>query len=68
MARFSNWNHCNVSQSEMTDRIREKARSLWEERGCIEGKDLEIRREAERMVKGMSGCFPTQQSWSEMGF
>ena len=35
----------------MTEQIRTKARELWEQRGSVQGKDLDIWLEAERMVK-----------------
>ena len=35
---------------DMTELIRSKARELWEQRGWIQGMDLDIWLEAERMV------------------
>ena len=34
-----------------TEKVRTKARELWEKKGRIQGKDLDIWLEAERMVK-----------------
>jgi hypothetical protein len=36
----------------MEGQIRSKARELWEQKGRVQGKDLEIWLEAERIVKG----------------
>ena len=46
-------NLLNNSEScqNMTEQIRSKARELWEKRGRIQGKDLDIWLEAERMVR-----------------
>ncbi|MFA5114987.1 MAG: DUF2934 domain-containing protein [Candidatus Omnitrophota bacterium] len=35
----------------LDDRIREKARQLWEKGGCQQGRDLEHWLEAERLIK-----------------
>ena len=42
---------CREECQSMTGQIRSKARELWEQKGCIQGKDLDIWLEAERMVK-----------------
>jgi hypothetical protein len=36
---------------DMTEQIRSKARELWEKKGRVQGKDLEIWLEAERIIK-----------------
>jgi hypothetical protein len=38
-------------RQDMTERIRSKAHELWEKKGRVQGKDLEIWLEAERKVK-----------------
>ena len=40
-----------LSEAELTERIQKKARALWEQKGCIQGKDLDIWLEAEKLVK-----------------
>ena len=40
-----------LSKEELTARIQKKARELWEQKGCVQNKDLEIWLEAERSVK-----------------
>ena len=38
--------------SELNCRIQEKAKKLWKEKGCVQGKDLDNWLEAEKSVKG----------------
>ncbi len=48
------WNKTSatkLSEPELTDRIRKKAQELWEKRGRVQGKDLDIWLEAEKLVK-----------------
>ena len=40
-----------LSQEELTRRITEKAKELWERKGRVQNQDLEIWLEAERLVK-----------------
>ena len=40
-----------LSEAELTDCIQKKAKELWEQKGHIQGKDLDIWLEAERLVK-----------------
>ena len=35
----------------LNGRIQEKAKKLWEKKGCVQGKDLDIWLEAEKSVK-----------------
>ena len=39
------------SCQDMTEQIRSKARELWEQKGRVQGKDLDIWLEAERIIK-----------------
>lgn len=41
-----------LSNEELNGRIKEKAHELWEQKGRIQGKDLDIWLEAEKIVKG----------------
>ncbi len=40
-----------LSQEELTRRITEKAKELWERKGRVQNQDLEIWLEAEKLVK-----------------
>lgn len=40
-----------LSKEDMNARIQKKARELWEQKGRVQNKDLEIWLEAERLVK-----------------
>jgi hypothetical protein len=40
-----------TGHQDLTDQIRSKARELWENKGRIQGQDLEIWLEAERIIK-----------------
>lgn len=40
-----------LSESELRDCIQKRAREIWEKRGRVQGKDLEIWLEAEKLVK-----------------
>jgi hypothetical protein len=40
-----------LSKEELNARIQEKAKELWQQKGCVLNKDLEIWLEAERLVK-----------------
>ncbi len=40
-----------LSEPELTDRIRKKAQEIWEKKGRVQGKDLDIWLEAEKLVK-----------------
>ncbi|HOW58606.1 MAG TPA: DUF2934 domain-containing protein [Candidatus Omnitrophota bacterium] len=56
MAKISDlgWNKTSTpkcSDAEMTARIQKKAKELWEKKGRVQGKDLEIWLEAEKLVK-----------------
>lgn len=49
-----NWNKTSapkLSEAELTARIQQKAREIWEKKGRVQGKDLEIWLEAEKLVK-----------------
>lgn len=46
-----------MSEAELNEKIKEKAKELWEKKGCVKGKDLEIWLEAESLVKGKSILF-----------
>ena len=39
------------SEAEMTAKIQQKAKEIWQKKGCVQGKDLEIWLEAEKLVK-----------------
>lgn len=41
-----------LSVTELRERTEQKAKEIWERKGCVQGKDLEIWLEAERLVKG----------------
>ena len=48
------WNRTSatkLSEPELNERIQKKARELWEQKGRVQGKDLEIWLEAEKLVK-----------------
>ena len=48
------WNTTPVKElfdSELNCRIQKKAKKLWEEKGCVQGKDLDNWLEAEKSVK-----------------
>ena len=48
------WNKTStpkLSEAELNDRIKKTAQQLWEKKGRVQGKDLEIWLEAERLVK-----------------
>jgi hypothetical protein len=48
------WNKTSapkLSGTELNDRIRKTAQELWEKKGRVQGKDLEIWLEAEKIVK-----------------
>ncbi|MFH1799399.1 MAG: DUF2934 domain-containing protein [Candidatus Omnitrophota bacterium] len=51
MAKISDRGKGKVSEAELIEQIRKKAKELWEEKGCVQGKDLEIWLEAETLVK-----------------
>ena len=40
-----------LSKEDLNARIQKKAKELWEQKGCVQNKDLEIWLEAERLVK-----------------
>ena len=40
-----------ASEAELTGQIKEKAKELWEKKGRVQGKDLEIWLEAEKLVR-----------------
>ena len=40
-----------LSKEELNERIQKKAKELWEQKGRVQNKDLEIWLEAERLVK-----------------
>lgn len=40
-----------LTKEELTERIKEKAKEIWEKRGRVQNQDLEIWLEAERLVK-----------------
>ena len=54
MARTSGRGKGKASEAELTEQIKKKAKELWEEKGCVQGNDLEIWLEAERLVKGQA--------------
>jgi len=48
------WNKASATKRsgpELTDRIHKKAQELWEKKGRVQGKDLDIWLEAEKLVK-----------------
>ena len=48
------WNRTStpkLSKEELNARIQQKAKELWEKKGRVQNKDLEIWLEAERLVK-----------------
>ncbi len=48
------WNKTSaakLSGQELTDRVHKKAQELWEKKGRVQGKDLDIWLEAEKLVK-----------------
>jgi len=51
MAKVSGVKKGKVSEAELTERIREKAKELWEKKGRVQGQDQEIWLEAERLIK-----------------
>ncbi len=51
MARVSGVKKSKVTEAELTERIKEKAKELWEKKGRVQGQDLEIWLEAEKLVK-----------------
>ena len=40
-----------LSKEELNERIKQKAKEIWEQRGRVQNQDLEIWLEAERLVK-----------------
>ena len=40
-----------LSDAEITALIQKKAKEIWTKKGCVQGKDLEIWLEAEKLVK-----------------
>ncbi len=53
MAKLT-WNKpstSNLSKEELNAKIQAKAREIWERKGRVQGKDLEIWLEAEKLVK-----------------
>ncbi|MFA5168901.1 MAG: DUF2934 domain-containing protein [Candidatus Omnitrophota bacterium] len=56
MAKIANlgWSKTSapkLSKEELNERIQKKAKELWEQKGCVQNKDLEIWLEAEKLVK-----------------
>jgi len=47
----TNSTQCRERRQNMTEQIRSKARELWEQKGRIQGKDLDIWLEAERIIR-----------------
>lgn len=50
----SNWSRTStpkLSAAELNARTQKKAKEIWQQKGCVQGKDLEIWLEAEKMVK-----------------
>ena len=48
------WNKTSapkLSKEELTAKIQQKAKELWQQKGCVQNKDLEIWLEAEKLVK-----------------
>lgn len=54
MAKVLGRKKSKVSEAELTERIKEKAKEIWEKKGRVQGNDLEIWLEAERLVKGIT--------------
>ena len=54
VAKVKGFKKVKVSEAELTEQIKEKAKELWESKGCVQGKDFEIWLEAEILVKGKS--------------
>lgn len=49
-----NWSQTStpkLSDTELNARIQKKAKEIWTRKGCVQGKDLEIWLEAEKLVK-----------------
>jgi hypothetical protein len=51
MAKVAGLKKGKVSEAELTEQIREKAKELWEKKGRVRGQDQEIWLEAEKLVK-----------------
>jgi len=54
------WNTAPIrklSDSDLNCRIQKKAKALWEKKGCVQGKDLDIWLEAEKLVKKSYSIF-----------
>ena len=51
MAKVSGLKKGKLSEAELTEKIKEKAKELWEKKGRVRGQDQEIWLEAEKLVK-----------------
>ncbi|MEI7752002.1 MAG: DUF2934 domain-containing protein [Candidatus Omnitrophota bacterium] len=51
MAKVSGLKKGKLSEAELTEKIKEKAKELWEKKGRVQGQDQEIWLEAEKLVK-----------------
>ena len=51
MARVAGLKKSKLSEAELNEQIRAKAKELWEKKGRVLDNDLEIWLEAERLVK-----------------
>ncbi len=49
--RWSKTSEPKLSKEDLNERIQKKAKELWEQKGRVLNKDLEIWLEAERLVK-----------------
>ena len=52
MAKVAGIKKVKMSEAELNEKIKEKAKELWETKGRVHGQDQEIWLEAERLVKG----------------
>jgi hypothetical protein len=48
---WSKTSSTKLSEAELTERIKAKAKELWERKGRVQNQDLEIWLEAEKLVK-----------------
>ena len=52
MAKVAGSRKVKVTEAELIEKIKGKAKELWEKKGCPQGQDQEIWLEAESLVKG----------------
>ena len=51
MAKVLGLKKGKVSEAELIEQIKGKAKELWEKKGRVQGKDLEIWLEAEKLIR-----------------